>query len=730
MFSEIQYATMSTDSALLLNFQHKINEAVSLVQTMSTEQKLKAVQLWNFVSESLQDMVNSSANDIYALATQRCLRESHGQDEHPRKEEDEQHVFSGLGAHVPITKCPANSGVDGLVDDSLAVGCVTDDCTVTSGQHLLTDQSLLLFPSAANDTPLTLSPPDTTLTLPPAQPSLIQSTDVGSGDFSRLQHPHAYHLQPPQLVVASSPSTFCPAPVTAVVSDSGPAAGGEDELVELLSSASADPAALLDAALAQQPLQHQERQPVEGSTDGAIASSGWRHSDGCAGDGESSDAVAHDDGDDSLLIVEMCGERCTPSSLHNDTAAAAVVGNQTSLVSLPPMPSLLDPTSSRRVSQPQLASSSVGLDRPQPIDNFTCHRHLESGLTDYRCNVCSHTFTSLRAFYTHYRAHTRRFVCAECGVSFAGNSQLVAHLSTHSMAVSSTAVSSPVHTSTRPAASCYTTVTSSLAPALAPAAALTPATAAGLDVDSSSVSVPNTAAVVDTVTTPAMHACSVCRREFRARSNLVRHMRRHTGEKPFVCEVCSRRFTEKKSLQVHWRVHTGERPFACTLCSARFRQQGNLDSHMESHVGLRPHLCDLCGKRFRQRSQLRLHTQRHEDKKQFKCDQCSLAFNVVNDLMRHKRCHLETKPYPCDLCEKTFCRPEALSEHLNRHFDRRPFSCPHCERSFPELSACRRHIRTHGSFVNSSTAAAPPATVILSSYTTTPPAVDCAQITA
>lgn len=39
-----------------------------LVPGMTADQKLKAVQHWNVVSEKLQDIVNSSAADIGALA--------------------------------------------------------------------------------------------------------------------------------------------------------------------------------------------------------------------------------------------------------------------------------------------------------------------------------------------------------------------------------------------------------------------------------------------------------------------------------------------------------------------------------------------------------------------------------------------------------------------------------------------------------------------------------------
>lgn len=55
-------------SSLLLAFKAKIEESVALVPGMAPDEKLKAVQFWNVVSENLQDIVNDSAADINALA--------------------------------------------------------------------------------------------------------------------------------------------------------------------------------------------------------------------------------------------------------------------------------------------------------------------------------------------------------------------------------------------------------------------------------------------------------------------------------------------------------------------------------------------------------------------------------------------------------------------------------------------------------------------------------------
>ncbi|XP_064118717.1 zinc finger protein Xfin-like isoform X3 [Macrobrachium nipponense] len=50
------------------------------------------------------------------------------------------------------------------------------------------------------------------------------------------------------------------------------------------------------------------------------------------------------------------------------------------------------------------------------------------------------------------------------------------------------------------------------------------------------------------------------------------------------CPYCNKEFDFASSLERHIRIHTGEKPFACTLCPYRTTQRCNLDRHSMTHA--------------------------------------------------------------------------------------------------------------------------------------------------
>uniref|UniRef100_A0A8C6WIE7 C2H2-type domain-containing protein n=1 Tax=Neogobius melanostomus TaxID=47308 RepID=A0A8C6WIE7_9GOBI len=163
------------------------------------------------------------------------------------------------------------------------------------------------------------------------------------------------------------------------------------------------------------------------------------------------------------------------------------------------------------------------------------------------------------------------------------------------------------------------------------------------------------------------HQCSVCNKRFGDKSKLQRHIRVHTGDKPFRCSSCEKAFTQKVTLDKHMRTHTGEKPFTCPTCETKFARDSTLKNHMRTHTGEKPYSCSICEKTFIQKSSLNSHRRTHTGEKPFTCPTCETKFAHDSTLKNHMRTHTGERPYSCQACGKTFTRIAYLNTHRRTH---------------------------------------------------------------
>ncbi|KAF1767699.1 hypothetical protein GCK72_007666 [Caenorhabditis remanei] len=81
-------------------------------------------------------------------------------------------------------------------------------------------------------------------------------------------------------------------------------------------------------------------------------------------------------------------------------------------------------------------------------------------------------------------------------------------------------------------------------------------------------------------------------------------------DKPYTCprDGCDRRFSRSDELARHIRIHTGQKPFQCRICMRTFSRSDHLTTHVRTHTGEKPFSCDICGRKFARSDERRRHT--------------------------------------------------------------------------------------------------------------------------
>ncbi|XP_029830192.2 zinc finger protein 236 isoform X2 [Ixodes scapularis] len=218
------------------------------------------------------------------------------------------------------------------------------------------------------------------------------------------------------------------------------------------------------------------------------------------------------------------------------------------------------------------------------------------------------------------------------------------------------------------------------------------------------------------------HQCMYCTKEFKKPSDLVRHIRIHTQEKPYKCSHCFRAFAVKSTLTNHVRAtHLGMKLSQCPTCQHMFSTRGALKVHMRIHTGDKPYSCGICNRSFSSSGRCKMHVASHcclsegggsEVSKEPSSGGGGVLTEDLSSLIpiqepifisagecppaENKRASLlQERPYKCNICPLGFKKSSHLKQHIRSHTGEKPFRCSECERSFVSNGVLKAHIKTH-----------------------------------
>ncbi|XP_064156048.1 zinc finger protein 1035 isoform X1 [Anguilla rostrata] len=218
----------------------------------------------------------------------------------------------------------------------------------------------------------------------------------------------------------------------------------------------------------------------------------------------------------------------------------------------------------------------------------------------------------------------------------------------------------------------------------------------------------------------SVNQCPFCKRHFCSRNALIRHMRLHTGEKPYHCQNCGKRFTRSEAQKVHQE--------KCSKTCIEPVLKSSVDSQNVSEVCeiKKMYNCKYCPQTFVWPCSLSKHHKNHMLKTLFPCSKCGKCFKKLRLLSHEKYCdHLITKDFEapplqgsaCRTCGQKFIRQYNRIIHekkckgstsvlpantvnngttnQTRSMDKLKHRCPHCPKAFRYRCYLLRHLVVH-----------------------------------
>ena len=178
------------------------------------------------------------------------------------------------------------------------------------------------------------------------------------------------------------------------------------------------------------------------------------------------------------------------------------------------------------------------------------------------------------------------------------------------------------------------------------------------------------------------YKCKKCQKQYYQ----LKSFQSHVCLKNYVkmqCPSCAKMIS-KSNISHHMKTHSTTK-HACDKCKKVFKEKTLLEKHMHKHVTAKKSICELCGKIFVRPNHLRKHMKSHAQERDqsglsdipgpamesagqgFKCKVCELEFSSTSKLKVHlKKSHV-SEAKKCVKCQKVFFSSRGLRSHMKTH---------------------------------------------------------------
>ena len=94
------------------------------------------------------------------------------------------------------------------------------------------------------------------------------------------------------------------------------------------------------------------------------------------------------------------------------------------------------------------------------------------------------------------------------------------------------------------------------------------------------------------------------------------------AKKRFQCIYCGSKFVRSTHLYRHLRIHTGAKPYVCPICRKRFSRSDYMSAHVSCHRREKTHKCCVCGEVYHDLTRFAYHCRTHDDSEYMRLEIC------------------------------------------------------------------------------------------------------------